>query len=136
MKLILALVFFVASTGLFGCQVLNLRSDLKASGKQVKALDKEINDPATGLKPKLAQCEWDRDRAQAAVATQSHAVASWAAKAKEAEARGRAAMKAAEQASKDAERKIAASRSAKPKSSEFCAQARELEADLRGTVKS
>jgi hypothetical protein len=129
---IAALVAFIASSTLLGVSVLRLKGDLKASVKS-------IEDPKTGYKVKLATaetglatCKADAAINLATMAEQSAAVEALQAERDRAVSEGQKALRAAQRETEGAKRAIARVRGMQPKSSEYCAQAHELEEFLRG----
>jgi hypothetical protein len=129
---IAALVAFIASSVLLTTTVVRLKGDLKVSTRQVAKLDKDINDPKTGYVPRLAMCTANLEHVRAEMDAQSSAVEALRAERDEAEAKGRKALQAAQRETEGARRAIARVRGLQPKSADYCTQARELEAFLRG----
>jgi hypothetical protein len=129
---IAALVAFIASSVLLTTTVIRLKGDLKVSTRQVAKLDKDINDPKTGYVPRLAMCQANLEHVRAEMDAQSSAVEALRVERDEAEAKGRKALQAAQRETEGARRAIARVRGLQPKSADWCEQARELEAFLRG----
>lgn len=121
--LLLSIVLFVA--------VLNAKGETR---KQVKLTDKAVAETKV-VKADLAVCQGNLLTVRAAIDHQSAAVEALRAERDAAQAEGRQSMKAARVLKDELGVEIASALNRQPRSAEYCEQARELEAFLRGAIR-
>jgi len=130
-QLVGAGLLFLASLALLA-MLITAKGETRYQTKRADKFETAINAPGTGYIARLATCQGNLAQVRSEMDAQSSAVEALRLERDEAVSKGQKALKAAQRETEGARRAIARVRAMKPKSSDYCTQAQELEAFLRG----